>query len=74
MVSILFSYKVFPELSISEQDIIDFESPSIKKKDLNNIEKTIGSVKELLIKQAEKNIKDYLKKNNITEYNNESFR
>uniref|UniRef100_A0A6C0FB66 Uncharacterized protein n=1 Tax=viral metagenome TaxID=1070528 RepID=A0A6C0FB66_9ZZZZ len=24
MVSILFSYKVFPELSISEQDIIDF--------------------------------------------------
>ena len=57
-----------------EQDIIDFESPSIQKKDLNNIEKTIGSVKELLIKQAEKNIKDYLKKNNITEYNNESFR
>jgi len=54
-----------------EEDIIDFEPPSIQKKDINNIEKTISSVKELLIKQAEQKIKDYLKKNNITEYNNE---
>lgn len=54
-----------------EEDIIDFEPPSIQKKDINNIEKTVSSVKELLIKQAEEKIKDYLKKNNITEYNNE---
>ena len=60
--------------SQEEQDIIDYEPPSIQKKDLNNIEKTIGSIKELLIKQCDIKIKDYLKKNNITEYNNESFR
>jgi hypothetical protein len=57
-----------------EEDIVDYESPFIQKKDLNNIEKTIGSIKDILIKQAEEKIKDYLKKNNITEYYNEPFR
>ena len=51
---------------------ISYTAPEIYKKDLINIEKTIGSVKELLIKQAEEKIKEYLKKNNIEEYNNES--
>ena len=59
---------------MSSEEIIEFESPIIHKKDLRNIEKTIGSVKELLNKQAEEKIKEYLKKNNITEYNNGSFR
>ena len=56
------------------EDIIEFDSPKIYKKDQKNIEKTIGSVQELLTKQAEEKIKEYLKKNNITEYNNEPFR
>ncbi len=53
---------------------ISYTAPEIYKKDSRIIEKTIGSVKELLTKQAEDKIKEYLKKNNITEYNNESFR
>ena len=53
---------------------ISYTAPEIYKKDSRIIEKTIGSVKELLTKQAEEKIKEYLKKNNITEYNNESFR
>ena len=57
-----------------EEDIVDYEPPFIQKKDLNNIEKTIGSIKDILIKQSEIKIKDYLKKNNITEYYNEPFR
>ena len=59
---------------MSSEEIVEFESPLIYKKDLRNIEKTVGSVKELLIKQAEQKIKEYLKKYNITEYNNEPFR
>ena len=53
---------------------ISYTAPEIYKKDSREIEKTIGSVKELLTKQAEEKIKEYLKKNNITEYNNEPFR
>ena len=56
---------------MSSEEIVEFESPLIFKKDLRNIEKTIGSVKELLTIKAEQKIKEYLKKNNITEYNNE---
>tara|TARA_B100000902_G_C26926096_1_gene724067 strand:- start:17 stop:217 length:201 start_codon:yes stop_codon:yes gene_type:complete len=52
----------------------NFSSPDIYKKDQSVIEKTLGSVKELLTKQAEEKIKEYLKKNNIEEYNNESYR
>tara|TARA_B100001059_G_C17826967_1_gene582002 strand:+ start:697 stop:897 length:201 start_codon:yes stop_codon:yes gene_type:complete len=52
----------------------NFSSPEIYKKDQSIIEKTLGSVKELLTKQAEEKIKEYLKKNNIEEYNNESYR
>ena len=58
---------------MSSEEIIEFESPLIYKKDLRNIEKTIGSIKELLTIKAEQKIKEYIKKNNITEYNNESF-
>ncbi len=54
-----------------EEEIIDYQAPSIYKKDIKNIEKTIGSIKELLTKQSEEKIKKYIKKNNITEYNNE---
>ena len=50
---------------------ISYTAPEIYKKDSRIIEKTIGSVKDLLTKQAEEKIKEYLKKNNITEYNNE---
>lgn len=59
---------------MSSEEIVEFESPLIFKKDLRNIEKTIGSVKELITIKAEQKIKEYLKKNNITEYNNGSFR
>ena len=52
----------------------NFSSPEIYKKDQSVIEKTLGSVKELLTKQAEEKIKEYLKKNNIEEYNNELYR
>ena len=52
----------------------NFSSPEIYKKDQTIIEKTLGSVKELLTKQAEEKIKEYLKKNNIEEYNNELYR
>ena len=52
----------------------NFSSPDIHKKDQSNIEKTLGSVKELLTKQAQEKIELYLKKNNIEEYNNESYR
>ena len=58
-------------MSSEETDLVEFESPLIFKKDLRNIEKTIGSVKELITIKAEQKIKEYLKKNNITEYNNE---
>ena len=51
----------------------NFSSPDIHKKDQSNIEKTLGSVKELLTKQAQEKIESYLKKNNIEEYNNESY-
>ena len=61
-------------MSSEETDLVEFESPLIFKKDLRNIEKTIGSVKELITIKAEQKIKEYLKKNNITEYNNGSFR
>ena len=47
----------------------NFSSPDIYKKDQSVIEKTLGSVKELLTKQAEEKIKEYLKKNNIVKYN-----
>jgi len=50
---------------------IEYSAPEIHKKDLRNIEKTIGSVKELLLKQVEKEIKLYIEKNNIKQYNNE---
>ena len=52
----------------------NFSSPDIYKKDQSNIEKTLGSIKELLTKQAQEIIESYLKKNNIEEYNNESYR
>jgi len=52
----------------------NFSAPDIYKKDQSNIEKTLGSIKELLIKQSQGKIEEYLKKNNIEEYNNESFR
>lgn len=51
----------------------NFSAPDIHKKDQSNIEKTLGSVKELLTKQAQEKIESYLKKNNIEEYNNESY-
>ncbi len=34
----------------------------------------MGYIKELYTIKSEQKIKEYLKKNNITEYNNESFR
>ena len=37
----------------------NFSSPEIYKKDQSIIEKTLGSVKELLTKQAEEKIKEY---------------
>ena len=46
-----------------------FSNPEILKKDQRNIEKTIGSVKELLTKQLEDKIELYIKKNNIVKYN-----
>lgn len=51
----------------------NFSAPDIHKKDQSNIEKTLGSIKELLTKQAQEKIESYLKKNNIEEYNNESY-
>ena len=51
----------------------NFSAPDIYKKDQSNIEKTLGSIKELLTKQAQEKIEAYLKKNNIEEYNNESY-
>ena len=46
-----------------------YTNPDIHKKDQRNIEKTIGSLKELLTKQIEDNIELYIKKNNIVKYN-----
>ena len=59
---------------MSSEEIVEYESPLIHKKDMRNIDKTIGSVKELLTIKADEKIKEYLKKYNITEYNNEPFR
>lgn len=50
---------------------IEYSAPEIHKKDLRSIEKTIGSVKELLLKLVEKDIKLYIENNNIKQYNNE---
>ena len=61
-------------MSSEETDLVEYESPLIHKKDMRNIENIIGSVKELLTIRAEQKIKEYLKKYNITEYNNEPFR
>ena len=46
-----------------------YTNPDIHKKDQRNIEKTIGSVKELLTKQIEDTIELYIKKYNIVKYN-----
>ena len=46
-----------------------YSNPEIHKKDQRNIEKTLGSVKELLSKQIEEKIDLYIKKNNIVKYN-----
>ena len=46
-----------------------YSNPEIHKKDQRNIEKTLGSVKELLSKQVEEKIDLYIKKNNIVKYN-----
>ena len=46
-----------------------FSNPDIHKKDQKTFEKSIGSVKELLAKQAEGDIELHIKKNNIVKYN-----
>jgi len=52
---------------------IEFTSPDIYKKDLKQFEKTLGSIKEYIFKKSDNQIKLYIEKNNITEYNNESI-
>ena len=54
-----------------EQEEIFYISPEISKKDIKSIDKTLDTIYELLYKLIEEDIKLFIEKNNIIEYNNE---